>query len=109
VIGAGHLIYTGLRPYAPPSGVQAVLIAIFVPTNVHLLEVAGLLDAFFEANCKITSGNPYRVRLVTEEGTAQESASGLKFMPDAGIGDARKWRCRRAGNSGPAVVMVRPL
>lgn len=65
-----------------------MLIAIFVPSNVHLLEVAGLLDAFFEANCKITSGNPYRVRLVTEEGTAQESASGLKFMPDAGIGDA---------------------
>jgi hypothetical protein len=32
-----------------------VLITIFAPGNVHLLEIAGLRDAFFEANCKIAS------------------------------------------------------
>ena len=34
------------------------------------------------------SGRPYRVRLVTEHGTPAESASGVIYMPDAGISDA---------------------
>ena len=61
-----------------------MLITIFAPSNVHLLEVAGMRDALFEANCKMQSGQPYRVRLVTEDGTPAESASGVKFVPDAG-------------------------
>jgi transcriptional regulator GlxA family with amidase domain len=67
---------------------RAVLITIFAPTNVHLLEIAGVRDALFEANCKMQSGEPYRVQLVTEHGTPEETASGTKFLPDAAVRDA---------------------
>ncbi len=70
-----------------PSGVRALLITIFAPRNVHLLEIAGVRDALFEANCRMTSGDHYRVRLVTERGVPEESASGTIYVPDAGIGD----------------------
>ena len=65
-----------------------MLINIFAPGNVHLLEVAGVRDALFEANCKIATGPPYRVQLVTELGMTEVSASGVKYVPDAGIRDA---------------------
>lgn len=65
-----------------------MLITIFAPGKVHLLEIAGLRDAFFEANCKMAAGDRYRVQLVTEEGVVAESASGVKYLPDAGIKDA---------------------
>jgi transcriptional regulator GlxA family with amidase domain len=65
-----------------------VLITIFAPSNVHLLEVAGVRDALFEANCKTRSAQPYRVRLVTEQGSATQSASGVTFIPDEGVREA---------------------
>jgi transcriptional regulator GlxA family with amidase domain len=65
-----------------------VLITIFAPDNVHLLEIAGIRDALFEANCKMQSGQPYRVRLVTEQGISTESASGVRFVPDASVREA---------------------
>ena len=65
-----------------------MLITIFAPDNVHFLEVAGVRDALFEANCRIASRPPYRVRLVTESGGPEESASGVKYLPDASIRDA---------------------
>ena len=65
-----------------------MLITIFAPSNVHLLEIAGLRDAMFEANCKIAVGQPYEVQLVTDLGIVEESASGVKYVPDAGIRDA---------------------
>ncbi len=65
-----------------------MLVTIFAPRNVHLLEVAGVRDALFEASCKIQSGQPYRVRLVTEDGTTEESASGTRFVPDAAVSEA---------------------
>lgn len=65
-----------------------MLITIFAPSNVYLLEIAGLRDAMFEANCKIASGQPYDVQLVTDLGIVEESASGVKYVPDAGIRDA---------------------
>jgi transcriptional regulator GlxA family with amidase domain len=65
-----------------------MLITIFAPGNVHLLEVAGVRDALFEANCKAQSRQPYRVRLVTEKGTPMKSASGLVFVPDASVEQA---------------------
>jgi len=67
---------------------MAVLITIFAPSNVHLLEVAGVRDALFEANCKAPSGQAYRVRLVTEQGTPTKSASGVIFVPDEGMREA---------------------
>ncbi len=65
-----------------------MLITIFAPSNVHLLEVAGVRDALFEANCKTRSAQPYRVRLVTEQGSATQSASGVTFIPDEGVREA---------------------
>lgn len=65
-----------------------MIITIFAPDNVHLLEIAGVRDALFEANCKIHSGQPYRVRLVTADGAPAQSASGVRFFPDGGIADA---------------------
>lgn len=38
-----------------------MLITIFAPSDVHSLEIAGVRDALFEANCKIGSGQPYRI------------------------------------------------
>jgi transcriptional regulator GlxA family with amidase domain len=65
-----------------------MLVTIFCPTNVHLLEIAGVLDALFEASCKTRSGRPYQVRVVTEHGTPMESASGVRFVPDASVDQA---------------------
>ncbi|MET0372638.1 MAG: helix-turn-helix domain-containing protein [Rhizorhabdus sp.] len=64
-----------------------MLITIFAPANVHLLEIAGVRDALFEANCKMSLAEPYRVRLVTEHGALTESSSGVKFMADASVRD----------------------
>lgn len=65
-----------------------MLITIFAPGNVHLLEIAGVCDALFEANCKMESGQPYRVKLVTEQGTPTGSASGVVYVPDADMRQA---------------------
>jgi len=65
-----------------------VLITLFAPDNVHLLEIAGVRDALFEANCRATTDRPYSVRLVTEHGLPVRSASGVTFIPDAGIKEA---------------------
>ncbi|HYI41318.1 MAG TPA: helix-turn-helix domain-containing protein [Allosphingosinicella sp.] len=65
-----------------------MLITIFAPAKAHLLEIAGVRDALFEANCKMQAGEPYRVRLITEHGIPAESASGVKFVPDAGVREA---------------------
>ncbi|WP_221364468.1 GlxA family transcriptional regulator [Sphingomonas jinjuensis] len=66
----------------------AVLITLFAPDNVHLLEIAAVRDALFEANCRVATGSPYEVRLVTEQGVAVRSASGVTFVPDASIDQA---------------------
>lgn len=65
-----------------------MLITIFAPARVHLLEVTGIRDALFEANCKLPPGQQYRVRLVAEHAAPQESASGLKYVPDEGMAEA---------------------
>ena len=84
-----------------------MLITIFAPSRVHLLEIAGVRDALFEANCKITSGRPYRVQLVTQSGLPEESASGVKYVPDAGIRDATR-PCDTFIVAGPYGVPARP-
>jgi transcriptional regulator GlxA family with amidase domain len=84
-----------------------MLITIFAPGNVHLLEIAGIRDAFFEANCKMAAGDRYRVQLVTEDGVAAESASGVKYLPDAGISDAAQ-PCDTLIVTGPYGVPARP-
>lgn len=63
-------------------------VTIFAPANAHLLEIAGIQDALFEANCKLQSRPPYLVRLVTEHGTPLKCASGSTVLPDAGVAEA---------------------
>lgn len=65
-----------------------MLVTIFAPPNAHLLEIAGVQDALFEANCKLQSRPPYTVRLVTEHGTPLTCASGSTVLPDAGVAQA---------------------
>lgn len=65
-----------------------MLITIFAPGKVHLLEIAGVQDALFEANCKVRTAKPYRVQLVSEQGVPMESASGVRFVPDMGVAQA---------------------
>ncbi len=84
-----------------------MLITIFAPSKVHLLEIAGLRDAFFEANEKMSSGDAYRVRLVTEHGIPEETASGLKYSPDSSIRDAVA-HCDTLIVAGPYGMPVRP-
>ena len=48
---------------------MTMLITIYAPNNVHLLEIAGVRDALFEANSRAQLTSPYQVRLVTEMGT----------------------------------------
>lgn len=84
-----------------------MLITIFAPGKAHLLEIAGIRDAFFEANCKMASGDRYHVQLVTEQGVAAESASGVKYLPDASIGDAAP-HCDTLIIVGPYGVPARP-
>nr|WP_221214609.1 helix-turn-helix domain-containing protein [Novosphingobium hassiacum] len=90
-----------------PSGVDAVLITIFAPENVHLLEIAGIRDALFEANCRMASGRPYRIQLVTEQGAAAASASGVRYLPDAGIHEAVQ-PCDTLIVAGPYGIPPRP-
>lgn len=84
-----------------------MLITIFAPSKVHLLEVAGVRDALFEANCKMASADRYRVNLVTERGVAEVSASGMTFVPDAGIEDATE-PCDTLIVAGPYGVPAQP-
>jgi transcriptional regulator GlxA family with amidase domain len=84
-----------------------MLITIFAPCNVHLLEVAGVRDALFEANCKMASGHRYRVQLVTEQGVPEQSASGTIYVPDAGIRDVPE-PCDTLIVAGPYGVPVPP-
>lgn len=47
-------------------------ITIFAPGKVHLLEIAGVRDALFEANCKMGPGRAYRVLLVTNRASPRK-------------------------------------
>jgi transcriptional regulator GlxA family with amidase domain len=59
-------------------------IVIFVPSNVHSLELAGLMDVFAEANAR--AAEPfYEVTVVAEdEHHPIRCGSGLKVLPDLG-------------------------
>lgn len=64
-------------------------VTIFVPPQVHLLEVAGVRDALFEANERMVTDDPYQVQVVAEEADAIVSASGQRFLADATLAEAR--------------------
>jgi len=56
-------------------------IVIFVPPDVHSLELAGLMDVFAEANAR-TASTFYEVDIATEDERVIRCASGLRVLPD---------------------------
>lgn len=56
-------------------------IAIFVPKDVHYLELAGIMDVFAEANARINDVR-YEVAIVVEDDRTIRCASGLRVVPD---------------------------
>lgn len=56
-------------------------IVIFVPSDVHSLELAGLMDVFAEANVR-AGKTPYEVSIVAESDRTIRCASGLRILPD---------------------------
>jgi transcriptional regulator GlxA family with amidase domain len=58
-----------------------VRIVIFVPADVHSLELAGLTDVFAEANARAGS-KYYEVAIVAEDDRMIRCASGLRVLPD---------------------------
>lgn len=56
-------------------------IVIFVPQDVHSLELAGLMDVFAEANARAET-SVYDVAVVAEDDRTVRCASGLRVLPD---------------------------
>jgi len=62
-------------------------VTMFAPTDVHSLEISGVMDAFHEAN--FHQGEPlYDLRVVAETADPIRCASGLRIVPDGTIHDA---------------------
>ncbi len=57
-------------------------IVIFVPSNVHSLELAGLTDVFAEANARVAE-TFYDVSVAAEDDRPVRCGSGLTVVPDA--------------------------
>lgn len=57
-------------------------IVIFAPTNVHSLELAGLMDVFAEANTR-AGGTFYEVAIAAEDDRPIHCGSGLRIVPDS--------------------------
>ena len=56
-------------------------VVIFIPSNVHALEVAGLTDVFAEANARAAE-TFYEVTIVAEHDHPIRCGSGLRILPD---------------------------
>ncbi len=64
-----------------------VKIVIFVPSNVHSLELAGLMDVFAEANARAAEAF-YEVTIVAEDDARPiRCGSGLRVLPDLGFAE----------------------
>lgn len=57
-------------------------VTIFAPSDVHSLELAGLMDVFAEANARIAEAF-YKVGLVAEGDRPIRCGSGLRVLPDS--------------------------
>lgn len=62
-------------------------VTIFAPTDVHSLEISGVMDAFHEANSKLGEAL-YDLCVVGQDKDLIRCASGLRIVPDRTIGDA---------------------
>lgn len=57
-------------------------VVIFIPSNVHSLELAGLMDVFAEANARAAE-TYYEVGIVAEDDRPIRCGSGLRVLPDS--------------------------
>lgn len=57
-------------------------VVIFAPSNVHTLELAGLMDVFAEANARAAEA-VYTVSIVAEEDGHIRCSSGMRVQPDS--------------------------
>lgn len=57
-------------------------VVIFAPSNVHSLELAGLMDVFAEANARAAEAF-YDVSIVAEDNLPIICGSGLRVLPDS--------------------------
>ena len=73
--------------HAKPVTTAPRNVVIFVPTDVHGLEVAGVMDVFNEANTQAKCATLYTMTLVSERPETIRCASGLKIIPDRSIND----------------------
>ncbi|WP_394841067.1 DJ-1/PfpI family protein [Pendulispora brunnea] len=74
-----------------PIQKQPRLVSIFAVPGVQLLDVAGPLDVFAEANRQCTGRKPiYRFRLVSRSAGPLTCSSGARLLPDATIEDRRE-------------------
>lgn len=71
-------------------------IVIFAPSNVHALELAGLMDVFAEANSRVAE-RFYEVALVAENERPLLCGSGLTVLPDSEY---------RSVSEGPDTILV---
>jgi transcriptional regulator GlxA family with amidase domain len=62
-------------------------VMIFVPADVHGLEIASVMDVFNEANTQAGSAILYTMTLVAERRETIQCASGLRIVPDRSIDD----------------------
>lgn len=65
-----------------------MLTLLFVPPDVQTLELAGPMDALFEANQRLAPEQRYRVHTVAASAGPLRCASGLPIIIDSGIADA---------------------
>lgn len=67
-----------------------MLVAVLVPPlRPHLVEIAAIADAFYEANIQ-TGQDHYQVRLISELGEPVRTSSGLTIMADTRFGEIRE-------------------
>ncbi len=62
-----------------------MLVIIYAPADVHMLEIASIKDALFEANERMTSPDKYDVRVIAQCADPIRCASGLFALPNATI------------------------
>jgi transcriptional regulator GlxA family with amidase domain len=67
-----------------------MLVTLLVPSvEPHLVEIAAIADAFFEANVQ-TGQDHYRLSLVSEHGEPIRTSSGLTIMADTTLDEVRE-------------------
>ncbi|SIT40169.1 Transcriptional regulator containing an amidase domain and an AraC-type DNA-binding HTH domain [Paraburkholderia piptadeniae] len=63
-------------------------IALLVFPGVQMLDLAGPMDVFSEANCQLGDSNAYRLVTVAPTLETITASNGMRFLPDASIADA---------------------